>query len=424
LVAIQALVLTVPISVQEYYFPGIHPAVLISIFAALILVVESVFTKAAMSTLVAPHIHIAALTLIAFSVHSQTDVLPALKMAATILIAPMAFALIAWTTARRDPQVPILMRRAFLGLVTLNVLVATLQFSFGRAIVFETINATYFTWGFENTVRRAGLMGSPLDLGMLCAVASPLLATIRNSSRRYLMALVLFLGCAVSQSRTALVVVGVATLILILSNGRRLVQNLASAAAIAAAGGGVAIFLGVFVGVSQRFSDQGYSDNYRAQAYRWFVANMDGFFITGLGPFRDPREIGATTSSLESSYLAVGYNFGVLFALLLLCIHFGYAVRVMSSVNQAKAVGGAVLVFILMSATYSGIAASPQVALIIAIVAAGAQWTGRKESRVGGRTETWGRADMPAQTLDRSLGVSNAQFRVRTRTRRPDEHAS
>ncbi|MBD3923451.1 hypothetical protein IEZ26_02360 [Nocardioides cavernae] len=367
LVLVQVLVLLVPISVQEYYFPGIHPAAVLIVLYYVIAPRPSA-NEQLRGVTPGRGLHVAALVLALFSSDLPGELTSLTKIAVTVLLAPLAYVLIAWRTIASRPEGVKRLRWALFGLLGFNVAFAALQQAFSSPVVFEDINTAYYNWGVVTSGRRAGLMGTPLDLGLLCAVCTPLVAAVRSPTARYVLVATCTAGAVLAQSRTALIVVVLVAFYVVLSDTRRLVGNVIAGAVILAGGAYLANELGLFESIGSRFSG-GYGDAYRLSAYGWFVDNYQSFLIFGNGPFSDPRSTGAITSSLENTYLVYAYNFGVLFALALFAIHLSYAHRAGQSREHRSALVVACLVFILMICSYSGVAASPQLALILAMVA-------------------------------------------------------
>ena len=367
LVLCQFLLLLVPISVQEYYVPGVHPgALLIVIYAPLYFSANAPDIKPSVSGLV-PLIQLAVIGLALTSTSVPQDLTSSLKIVVSVLVAPLAYTLVAYSAINRGSTAARLLQLSFFTCLVVNVTVAAGQEILSRPIFFEQINVEYYRWGVFTSGRRAGLMGTPLDLGLLCAVATPLVATVKSPRVRYVLLTTCVIGAAVAQARTSLVVVGATALFVVLSDTRRLIWNVLAGVVLVAGGAQYANSTRALEGVKERFAgDQG--DAYRFQAYGWFADNYHHYLVFGEGPFADPRTIGATTSSLESTYLVYAYNFGLLFALALLVVQVAYVRRLASGSRHRRALALSGSVFILMVASYSGLAATPQLASLIGLI--------------------------------------------------------
>jgi len=232
-------------------------------------------------------------------------------------------------------------------------------------------------------------MANPLDLGMVCAVATPLAATVKSSVIRYVLVATFMAGAALAQARTALVVVAAGIAYVVASDVRRLLVDRAAvwSRSYLRVKRGVWIMLigtlllgstayaviraGLFEKVFERFSSSTTTDQYRLEAYSWLVRNIEALILFGRGTYEDPRSIGATTSSLENTYFIFTYQFGLLFAGLLLVLHLAYVLQLFKSREYPVALGLAGSAFILMINAYAGLGATPYFALMLSFLAAG-----------------------------------------------------
>lgn len=362
-----ALLLFVPVSVQETIFPGVHPGVILMItfLPAYLTVKESGMKSNEVYGGYAVMLSVVALMFTS----SHGEYLGWIKLALNLIVAPGSLAMVLVGMSRTKQNVHRNIQYLLISLVVVNVAVACLQHYFGGQLIFRSINAEYYDWGVESTSRRAGWMGTPLDLAFVCAAIAPTVLLIKSSAFRFFVAAATVCGCVLAQARVALVVVAILLIMIAILQALR--------SAVAAFGTLVVLTIAVvsayFSGgldfVIARFQD-GWVDPYRMQAYEWFLQNIVSFAFTGAGPYADPRLLGLTTSSLENAYFVYAYRFGVVFSLALLSFHMWISAKSLSN-GQLSSFWG-VLIMTLLSMTNSSFGGSPQLAIVFVAVGCGA----------------------------------------------------
>ena len=315
-----ALILTflVPISLQSTYFPGLHPAiVLILVFAGLYYLDGS-----PRSLGIAPALQVVLMVLAMLSIPSLSALSGALRLSVSIVLAPAAFVSVAVTAQRRGHgALPNQLAKTLMALTLINVIFATMQQVVDGPILFTEINESYYEWGVTSSGRRAGMLGNPLELGLACACAVPLLGRYRGPFLRYGLLLVLLAGCVLAQARSALVVATALSMYLLWTDRRRVPVVILPMAALASVSAYFVTSLGLLTQVSGRFYNSSTTDGFRFSAYNWFFRHIHQFLLLGKGPYADPRLTGQLVSSLENAYFVLAYGFGALFGLTLFISH-------------------------------------------------------------------------------------------------------
>lgn len=239
------------------------------------------------------------------------------------IAAPTGLFLLVRTTLQINAHA---LRTLVLGFVTLAATQATIaicQFatkSFG-------VYAQYFEdekWWSGSYYRSVGTMNHFLTLGLVCAVAVPMVNMIRSELLRVSTLILLLAGVTYSQSRLALIVASIAAVHLLLTSSRNPSRVLVALGVtlVAALAGWRA---GVLDPVLGRFEDDAASNELRGIAYAWFGEHWTEhvFSFQGMGSsFSVGKQAGLTTS-FESAFIMYAIDFGLVgavtfFGLLLL----------------------------------------------------------------------------------------------------------
>lgn len=239
----------------------------------------------------------------------------------------------------------------FLTLAGIEAAIALVQVATGSSI-FWTDYLTRFWWYRAGAVSRAtGTLDSPLDLGYLLAVATPLLIHVRSAFLRYGTVFLFLAGVLATQSRQSLVAILFAVVFVVLRSKAHFFVKMLVSVSMAAS----TIWLvsgSVGSGVLARFmTDDGRSSSVRNIAYEYTWQNLGNNWLLG-GGFGSSYELQGLvlSSSLENSYAILLFDAGGLVALIYTSI--AISVLVGKGLQPGLRISGVLAV--VLAAGYSG----------------------------------------------------------------------
>lgn len=235
---------------------------------------------------------------------------------------------------------------------------AIVQVSTGSAILFVGERASFYWERGGPLVRAVGTLDSPIDLAMLCVIAIPMTVVFRNSLTRFAMPLLLLGGALASQSRVGTIMGAIALLYPILRARTTGGKKFLALIALPLAAWCIALLNRPLVdGFLYRLATDTNSGIARGRSLDVFLGEVWGREWHG-GGFRSSYEIrslGLSEASLENGFFMYAWDFGLLFAALL--------VASLAGVLMVGAARGAVrgtvvagVIAMVMAASFSGIA--------------------------------------------------------------------
>jgi hypothetical protein len=262
-----------------------------------------------------------------------------------------------WTvtaTGYRTPAAIDTLRRAIVGVAVIEASYALLQQAAHRILLFNgSFHREY--WYAPGYHRWMGTTDSPLVLSLLLCAAIPMLKSLRRPWMQNVANVILLGGIVVAQSRTGLIVGGIATVYLLLSARSTVPRKVISVAVLV--GSAVAIIAsGLSAGVSDRISNDSGSATGHDDAYSYFFAHWQPYVFNGGGirfSYQLSEQAGLVTTSFESAFVMYSFDLGVVFAAWYFIAQIGLALR--SAPHDRTGAWMSVLVVVGLCQTFSSL---------------------------------------------------------------------
>lgn len=345
---------------------ALHPASVLLIVLAL---ASLTFRPTAMADAVTRRLAVFTVVAMFTTVAMATSVLAETSQGARLLLdqilAPwLAFWLIT-AQGPRDRSAVTWLRSTVLLVAVAQALLALAQRALGQVIVYQKYYEQLYWFKPEKAERWMGTTDSPLALALVLAVAASLGTGIRSTAARLTVLAVLTAGIVATQSRSALVAIGVILVHTVLASRSTLFSRVVSAIAIVV-GSWWALSSGFVEGVLSRFSDDTGSAEARLRAWQVFQDEAPSVLFAGKGMLASydlADDVGLGTS-FESSALMYAVDVGLIITVAYFVVQF--AIPLVGSAHPA--VAGArlgALIGLTLAQTFSALGSSSAVGLYI-----------------------------------------------------------
>ena len=187
------------------------------------------------------------------------------------------------------------------------------EFISGRYLFYIEANQAAYAWYNANAFDRPmSTTGHALVFGFFAACSIPLLVVIRSARLQFGLAVVLYTGVLVSQTRLSLVIASVAVLYLILRADTAPTTRLFLSVLIGLGSLCVVFFAGS-LSTFQRFSLDDSSAELRRISYGWYAENWSSLPVigSGMGSFSAVAQASGLSTSFESSLIQLLIDFGI-----------------------------------------------------------------------------------------------------------------
>lgn len=306
-----------------------------------------------------------------------------------VVVAPMFFYFVVNIARRLDPESARTLILWFIGACVVETAIAILQFAVNAPVFWTNSLAVPF-------VRPMGTLDSPLDLGFVLAVATPLLTVLRSSVLRVLLICTFGIGIITSESRTPTVVFAIVAIVVLWRPSSRNAERSMGVVALAV-GAVVALRSGLAEGILFRVQvDDGNSSFQRSIAFEYAKDNIERFLFLGNGwgsTFGLKGSILRT--SLENGFLTMAFDVGVI-AVAGLAVVILMHLRPLFSANYgSRSAALAVLVAVALATSYSGLVTMSASAivlwLVMSLATSAGSTDGGAQRRPAARLERWER---------------------------------
>lgn len=266
-----------------------------------------------------------------------------------VVIGPIVFFLLIRIVARVNDDYLAVLVRWFLVFCGLSAILGILQVVMQQSLLWSGYYPRLY-------LRATGTFDSPLDLAYVLAVATPLLAALRSSWIRFGMLILFGAGIASSESRAPMAAFILATLVLICRRGIPNYERVIGFIAFILMGF-VIWFSGLLSRLLYRFQvDDGNSSAARSIAFDYARTYLPDHTFTGDG-WGSTFDIRGSVirTSLESGYLAIAFDVGIVFAVFYLLIQLSIARGAFCPFSQEWPFACAGLIAVGLAGAYSGI---------------------------------------------------------------------
>lgn len=211
-----------------------------------------------------------------------------------------------------------------IGVALAQVFVSSLAWMRGGPIFYVEQYSAAYRWFTPDLTRALGTTDHPLVLSLLLAAAIPLLANLRSAATQVILLAVLAAGLLLTESRTGLLAGLVGVSYLTLRRGHSLGYRIAIVVG-ATTAAGFLLSGSLAEDVLGKFADDAGSSFVRGLSVDAFLSRWSEFVFVGWGndganEFRLQMGLPA---SLESAFLILAVNYGIVFAI----IYFAFAVK-------------------------------------------------------------------------------------------------
>jgi hypothetical protein len=291
-------------------------------------------------------------------------------MALEQLCAPVAALLLIGICLQEEPRRAATVHRVLVSLAAMEATLALVQLAFQSPLVFAPDYASQ-PWFRYIAGRSMGTLDHPLVLGLLLALAIPLLTSVRRPWVLPPALVLLAAGLVTTQSRVGLILGGIGAAYVLAT--RRSRGAALSAAVLLLATGLYAQQAGYFYAVSDRIADDTGSAAARGFAWSYFLEHLADFswLGAGMGASYNVADRAGLGTSFENSFVMYAIDLGLIPALM----YFGAMVACLVTAVRNRVDGGlpvAAAAAFIAPLTFSALSSRAVASCLVWVVFAGA----------------------------------------------------